>query len=163
VIVVADTSVLINLCRIRRAEILLQLFREVVIPPEVAGEFVSLAGRVPRFADLSLPPWLRQQTPAKSARLMLELATLGPGETAALALALEIRADAVLLDERLGHEAATRLGLKVIGLLGILVQAKASGFLPAVSPEIDALRKEAGFWISDRLRDKVLYLANEGS
>lgn len=161
-IVVADTSVLINLCRIGRAEILPQLFREVVIPPEVAGEFNSLAGRVPRFAALSLPPWLRQQSPAKNPRFMLELASLGPGETAALALALEIQADAVLLDERLGHDAAMRLGLKVIGLLGLLLQAKASGLLAAVSPELDALRNEAGFWISDRLRVKVLRLAKEG-
>ena len=88
---------------------------------------------------------------------------MGPGETAALALALEIQADAVLLDERLGHDAALRLGLKVIGLLGLLLQAKANGLLPAVSPELDALRNEAGFWISDSLRVKVLRLAKEGS
>jgi predicted nucleic acid-binding protein len=162
VIVVADTSVLINLCRIRRADILPRLFREVVIPPEVAGEFVTLAGRVPRFAGLALPPWLRQQAPGKLARLIPDLARLGPGESAALVLALEIKADAVLLDERLGHAAAGRLGLKVIGLLGLLLQAKASGLLTAVGPEIDALRNEAGFWISDRLRDKVLQLASEG-
>ena len=139
----------------------MQLFREVVIPPEVASEFISLAGRVPRFAGLSLPPWLRQQTPAKLPRRIHGLAKLGPGETAALILALEIQADAVLLDERLGHDAATRLGLKVIGLLGLLLQAKAGGFLPAVGPEINALRNEAGFWISDPLQARVLHLANE--
>ena len=63
-IVVADTSVLINLCRVRQGDLLKSLFHEVVIPPEVAAEFSRLATTVPRFASLSLPPGVRLQAPA---------------------------------------------------------------------------------------------------
>jgi hypothetical protein len=61
VIVVADTSVLLNLCHVGQIEILSRLFRDVVIPPEVAAEFARLSAQVPRFLGLTLPPWIRQQ------------------------------------------------------------------------------------------------------
>jgi hypothetical protein len=86
---------------------------------------------------------------------------LDAGESAAIALALEIRADAILLDERRGHDAAVEMGLVVIGLLGVLIRAKQTGFLMAVAPEIEALRREAGFWISEAVRLRVLNLTGE--
>jgi predicted nucleic acid-binding protein len=60
VIVVADTSVLINLACVEQIDLLRSLFREVVIPPEVAGEFKRLAVNFPRFKGLILPAWIRQ-------------------------------------------------------------------------------------------------------
>jgi predicted nucleic acid-binding protein len=61
VIVVADTSVLINLCRVGQGGLFRSLFQEVLIPPEVASEFVRLASGVPRFAGLTLPQGIREQ------------------------------------------------------------------------------------------------------
>ena len=63
-IVVADTSVLINLCCIRQGDLLVDLFEEVVIPPAVAEEFERLVAGTPRFTGLSLPAEIRQQAPA---------------------------------------------------------------------------------------------------
>jgi len=74
---------------------------------------------------------------------------------------MEIHADAILLDERRGHEVAMTLGLPAIGLLGILLRAKATGILPSVMPVINMLQRDAGFWISESLRQKVLRLAGE--
>lgn len=88
-------------------------------------------------------------------------AGLDPGESAALALALEIRADAVLVDERRGYEVARQVGLEAIGVLGILLRAKFAGCIPLVRPLLDALQADAGFWVSDRLRSEVLRLAGE--
>jgi predicted nucleic acid-binding protein len=88
-------------------------------------------------------------------------AGLDAGESAALSLAMEIHANAILLDERRGHEIAIALGLPTIGLLGILLRAKASGMLPSVRPVMDALQRDAGFWISESLRKQVLHLAKE--
>lgn len=159
-IVVADTSVILNLCCVKQAELLPRLFHEIVIPPEVASEFVRLTAELPRFIGLTLPTWIRQQ-PCSSIPETLAAEGLDEGETAALALALEIRADAVLVDERRGYETARRLGLNVVGVLGILLRAKVSGFLSQIGPVIVALRRDAEFWISEEVRDEVLRLAGE--
>ncbi len=160
-IVVADTSVLLNLCRVGQIEILSRLFREVVIPPEVAAEFARLAAQAPRFLGLTLPPWVRQQVASHVPPLVRAAAGLDPGETAALALAVEIHADAILVDERRGHQVAVQLGLRAIGVMGILLQAKSAGLLAAVGPVLDKLEQDAGFWVSPALRVRVLQLANE--
>ncbi len=86
---------------------------------------------------------------------------LGEGEAEAIALALESQADLVLLDERRGRQRAVRLGLRVTGVLGVLVEAKCQHLLAAVRPVLDALRHDAGFWISDDLYRRVLDLAGE--
>jgi hypothetical protein len=130
VIVVADTSVLINLCRVGQGGLFPQLFQEVVIPPEVAAEFVRLAGSSPRFADLKIPDGIRQQSPTALLPAVRAAAGLDAGAAAALSLAVEIHADGVLIDERRGYEVAVQLGLRTIGLLGILLRAKSTGFLP---------------------------------
>ena len=54
-IVVADTSVLLNLCRIGQVELLARPFHEVVIPLEVAAEFERLAREAARFQGMALP------------------------------------------------------------------------------------------------------------
>ena len=159
-IVVADTSVLLNLCRIGQVELLARLFHEVVIPLEVAAEFNRLARQAVRVQGLTVPGWVRQQqAPAISAALRAE--SLDPGETAALALALEIHADALLVDERRGHQVAVQLGLKTIGVLGILLQAKTSGFISQLRPLLEALERDAQFWIAPAVRERVLQLAEE--
>jgi predicted nucleic acid-binding protein len=161
VIVVADTSVLINLCRIGQTDLLARLFQDVFIPTEVAAEFERLAAQVPRFGGLILPAWIRQQTPA-AISAELSATKLDPGETAALALALEIHADALLVDERRGHEIAVQMGIKTIGVLGILLQAKRSGLIAELRTLLDQLDQDAGFWIAPGIRQRVLRLAGEG-
>ena len=160
-IVVADTSVLINLCRVGEEDLLVKLFREVVIPPEVGEEFIRLACEVSRFQGLSLPQWVRQHSASAIPEIISAAPGLDPGETAALSLALEIQADAILVDERRGQQVAAALGLATIGILGILLQAKTSGLLSDLRPVLDRLEREAQFWISASLRDRVLRLARE--
>ncbi len=161
-IVVADTSVLVNLCRVGYGHLFRLLFHEVVIPPEVAAEFARLVSTSPRFAGLILPEGIRCQPVTMVPDLLRSAAGIDAGEIAALALAVEIHADAILVDERRGHEVALQLGLRTLGLLGLLLQAKSAGFVPLIQPVLDSLRHDAGFWISDSLRQRVLRLANEG-
>ena len=136
-IVVADTSVILNLCCVRQAQLLPQLFREVLIPPEVAAEFRRLVVDVPRFSGLTLPSWIREQRCATVPET-LQTENLDPGETAALAL-----------------------GLTVIGLVSILLRAKAAGLLPRVAPVLETLRRDAQFWLSQQLCAEILRLAGE--
>jgi uncharacterized protein len=89
---------------------------------------------------------------------------LDPGEAEAIALAVETKetkADLLLLDERLATRTAQRLGLKTLGLLGVLLLAKRKRYLAEIRPILDRLESEAGFWIGDQLRRKVLHLASE--
>ena len=160
-IVVADTSVLINLCRVGHGHLFQLLFHEVIIPPEVATEFDQLATTIPRFAGLTLPEGIRQQSATTVSTIVRSAPGLDAGEAAALSLAVEIHADAVLVDERRGYQVARQLGLRAFGVAGILLRAKSAGKLPAVKPVLDSLQREAGFWIADSLRQQVLKLAGE--
>ncbi len=146
-IVVADTSILINLCCVGKVDLLQSLFHQVVIPLAVADEFRNLAAREKRFAGLEIPDWVRQQDPHTISLSIRDMPGLHVGERAALALALEVSADAILLDEREAHAAAVQLGLRTFGLLAVLLQAKAAGLLVNVAPILDALKDTSGFWI----------------
>jgi hypothetical protein len=74
---------------------------------------------------------------------------------------VEIRADAILIDERRGQTAASNLGLKTVGVFGILIQAKAAGLIPEIRIIIDLLQRDAGFFMSPTLRNRVLQLVGE--
>ena len=85
------------------------------------------------------------------------------GESEALALALEIRADLILIDEAAGRAMAKRMGVPFIGVFGVLLEAKRSGLIGAVLPLLDRLQNDHGFYLSAPVRDEVLRLAGESS
>ena len=120
-IVVSDTSPITNLFGIGRLNLLRELYAEVVIPVAVAAEIDFLEQN---REILSENAWIRiVQLRDQSLLLGLE-DLLDPGEAEAIALSLELGADAVLIDEGVGRKEATRLGLDVTGLVGVLIQAK---------------------------------------
>jgi len=86
---------------------------------------------------------------------------LDRGEAATIALAVELHANLVLLDEQDGRRAAQRMGLRPLGVLGILLEAKKRGHIPVVKPLVDDLRQTAGFYLSDAVYQSVLNLAKE--
>lgn len=160
-IVVADTSVILNLCCVEQAHLLPALFHKVWIPDEVRVEFERLSVHQPRFHGLSLPTWALIQPAVPVPARLAGLPNLHAGETAALALALSGNADAVLMDESAGRRAAHLLGMPVIGVLGVLLQARKSGLLPAIKPVLQRLETEAGFWLSPALMEHALRKCGE--
>ena len=66
-----------------------------------------------------------------------------------------------MIDEQAGRAAAVSLGLRVSGLLGVLIAAKRRGLLERVEPLLDRLISGARFWMDDALRMRVLKLAGE--
>jgi len=87
---------------------------------------------------------------------------LGPGELAAMALALENRECIVLLDDMLARKTAKAAGLYVWGTLKVLLEGKAQGLTSELSVLIDRLNN-AGMWLSQDIRERILVLAGESA
>ncbi|NER45911.1 MAG: DUF3368 domain-containing protein [Symploca sp. SIO1A3] len=78
-----------------------------------------------------------------------------------MSLALELNTDRVLIDERLGRKIALQYGLKIRGILGILVNVKNQEIIPTVKPLLDRLIRESGFWVNQVLYDRTLQESSE--
>ena len=63
--------------------------------------------------------------------------------------------------ERDGQRVAQRLGLRTVGVLGVLLEAKRRGLLREVRPCLEALCHDAGFYLSDGVYRLVVDLAGE--
>jgi predicted nucleic acid-binding protein len=159
-VVVSDTSPIIVLAHLRRLDFPERFFGIVLVPPAVVAELQKPAWKrlVPDALDV---PCVQVRSPTDRVRVGQLSATLDLGEAEALALALEVRAEAVLMDEAEGRDMAQRLGLTCIGALGLLLRAKREGLLAAVRPELDCLQRDLGFHVSDRLRAQALTDAGE--
>ncbi len=78
----------------------------------------------------------------------------------AIALAAEMSGALLIMDDADGRRVARGLGLRVTGVLGVLVEAKCRGFLSEIKPILDALSAE-GFWLSESLRRSMLDAVEE--
>jgi hypothetical protein len=161
VIVVTDTSVVLNLCCLQQEALLPAIFGAVLAPPSVMAEFQRLARVAPRFSGLTFPAFIQITAITHVAPALVPNQRLHQGERDALSLAVEVNADAMLMDERAGRTAAASLGLQSIGILGVLIQAKSLGFVPSIEPLMDGLQSKALFWITPALRQQVLRIAGE--
>jgi len=104
-------------------------------------------------------PWVELSVPANEQVVRL-VADLGPGETGVLLLALEQTDPVVILDDALARRHAEMLGISLTGTLGILLDAKRRGLVPALTPLIDDLQR-LGFRLSERTRNAVVRMARE--
>ena len=150
--VVADTSVLIALTQIGQLSLLQGLFGEIVIPAAVAGE---VSPSLPQ-----LPGWIETRAVRRPLDARVLAARLDPGETEAIALALQAQVERIILDDLPARRLALRLRLTVIGTAGVLFLAKQRGLIPAVRPSLHAL-KAAGFRLRKDVYDEVLKAAGE--
>lgn len=125
-IVVADSSPISHLGRIGHLEVLPQLFGQVLIPSQVAQELAhARAPEVIRALIVNPPSWIIIKEP----RHIERLPELDPGEEAAISLALEEKADLLLIDEKDGREAARKLNIPITGTLGVLERAAERGYV----------------------------------
>ena len=154
--VVADAGPLIHLSLVGRIGLLPLLYGRILIPDLVHQEVVQKGEGLAGSAEIRAADWIDISSHDPGAHLFRLLrADLDPGEAAALWLAVERRSEWVLSDDRPARLAAERLGLKVRGSLGILVEAKRRGLLPTVAPLLHEL-KAKGVWLSEDLIEKVL-------
>lgn len=143
-IVVSNTSPLINLAAVGQLDLLRQLYGQIVVPQAVYDEIVVRGAGLPGAAEVQSGGWIMCRSATEQNVVTALLSELDHGEAETIALAAEVHADLVLLDERMARRVAVRFGLKFVGLLGVLMEAKAKGLIPAVRPVVDLLRSQAG-------------------
>lgn len=163
-IVVSNTSPITNLAAINQLDLLQQLYSNLVIPAAVYDEMVGIDRVVPGALEVQTLPWIRTQTITDSKQvteIQESQEAIDLGEAEAIVLALELKANLLLMDERRGRVVATRYGLSVTGLLGILLQAKRSGLISAVKAVLNQLMEQANFRVSSQLYTTVLQAADE--
>jgi uncharacterized protein len=161
VIVVSNTSPIINLAMVGELDLLQKLYSKITIPEAVRREIAIEGAGQPGASEVETLDWIEVCQVVDRTAVALLQAELDDGEAEAIALAVELEADLVLLDERKGRAIAGRLGLKFVGLLALLIEAKQKGAIAAVKPVVDSLIEKAGFWINAELYNRVLKAAGE--
>lgn len=89
------------------------------------------------------------------------LTILDEGEANAIALAIELKSELLIIDEYEGRKIATQLKLQITGVGGILVRAKLRNFVPEVKPLLDKMLSDANFYLSEKVYNEILKQANE--
>lgn len=151
--VISNTSPILNLAIIDKLFLLRKQFGEIVIPPGVFEELRT---------DEELPGshiireairhgWIKVRKVNDFPLIKVLQRELDKGESEAIALALQTQAEIILLDEREARRIAKLLGLKVTGLLGIILHARQDGDLLSVSETVKELCEKAGFRIAPKL------------
>ncbi|MGL5082952.1 MAG: DUF3368 domain-containing protein [Microcoleaceae cyanobacterium] len=152
-IVVADTSPICYLVLIDQIDLLPRLYDQITIPDVVLRELQSANAPIKLQQWISQPPsWLNVQTlmqPADPA-----LSRLDPGEQAAIALAEQLSAQLLIMDERSGRNAAIQRGVVVIGMIGILDDAASLGLIHL--PDVIAQLQQTNFRISSQILEGLL-------
>ena len=160
-IVVADAGPLIHLAAIGRLDLIRGISPTILVPEGVFHEVVVAGAGLPGANDVRDAEWIQVVTAERRELVDALLASgLHRGESEAIAVAVERKADLLLLDERQGRLSAQALGLRLIGTVGVLIAAKDRGHIPLLAPLLVELQR-SGLWLSQPLIDRVLAAVGE--
>ena len=152
-IVVSDTSSISALLIVGEIEILSHLFGEVIIPQAVQAELAH--------SFQNLPFWIKIRS-AKDIGLVHHFEqSVDAGEAEAIQLATELKADLLLIDDAKGRRLAQGEGLRIIGLLGVVILAKRKGLIPSARSFLSRLKSEADFFLADDIANASLLTVGE--
>jgi uncharacterized protein len=161
--VISNTSPLLNLAIIDHLFLLPQQFGQIYIPAAVLVE-LKVNENLPGSRALNTAiddGWLVTHTVKDSALVSLLRRDLHQGESEAIALAIELSADKILLDEKEARQAARSLGLSITGILGVLLRGFHEGAVPSLKAVTERLQQEANFWIAPTLLTQILKESGE--
>lgn len=148
-VTICNSSPLIALDAIGQLELLHNLYGSIAVPNAVATEW-----------GLPLPAWIAVATVINTTLVGTLGIQIGPGEAEAIALALEVPTQRIILDDKKARNIAKHLGLPLTGTVAVIVQAKSAGLVSNVRDVLDALA-QSGFRISQTLYDTALQNAGE--
>lgn len=160
---VSDTSPILGLAIIGYLDLLQEQFGEIYIPQAVLAELKVTENfhGATVISQALADGWLKSseiQNKPLTQSLLLELDL---GEAEAITLAVDLGFEMIVMDEKIGRERARGLGLKTVGVLGVLLTAKNQGRIKSLRDAMTALRNEVGFFISDDLYRQILKRAGE--
>ncbi|WAI01793.1 DUF3368 domain-containing protein [Methanogenium organophilum] len=155
---VSNSSPLIHLSWIDRFS-LLRRFSSVAIPPAVWREVVEEGGSRPGVSTIRHAResgWLTVIEPNNRDLVNLLKQELHAGEAESIVLAIETKPDILILDESDARRIAGLYDLPITGIIGLLMQGKKEGQIDSLRDEMDRLRNQGGFWIHDKLYERIL-------
>ena len=158
--IVSDATPLIALAKLDGISWLHQLLGEIIIPEAVYDEVVVAGANKIGSDVIDTAHWIHVHQVKDKTHVLLLLNQLDRGESEAIALAYELKADWLLMDEIRGRSVAKTLGLQVIGTVGLLVNAKEVGIVSEVRPLLDSLLVQ-DFRLSKRVITETLRRAGE--
>jgi len=157
-LVISNTSPLLNLAIINQLNLIQQQFGQIIIPDAVLTE-LRINENLPGSQQLQTAlnqGWIMIETVENQAFVQLLRRELDQGEASAIALAIQLNADLLLLDERDGRRIARTLGLNLTGILGIILRGWREGQVLSVKELINQLRHKANFRIARHLEEQIL-------
>ena len=160
-IVVSDTTAISSLHKIQQLPLLQKIFVEVIISSEVLEELKYFESINSEFNFTKTYPWIKVEAATDQQLIKSFEEILDKGESSAIALAIQLHADLVLIDEKQGRKVAVQQGLSIIGLVGVLEVAKKRNLIPALKPLLNDLIDVANFKISKNLYERTLEAVNE--
>ena len=128
-IIISDTSCLIGLTNIGQVDLLHTMYDSIIITPEVMDEY-----------ELPLPEWIIVKKALDSEKISIFNKLLGPGESSAIALAMETKNALLIIDEKRARQFALGIGLEIIGTLGLVIQAYNKGIIDDIDSIVASLR-----------------------
>ena len=154
-VVVADSSVITGLLALNKIELLHFIFGQVLLTKTVHQELSFLKEFGYNIEKLN-QNWIKITHVENVEHRNLLLKRLDQGEADSIILAMEMNADFLLMDEKKGRKIAKEIGLQVVGLIGILIQAKKNGLIHNLKSELQFLTSKLEFRMSKELIERAL-------
>ena len=155
-LVISNSSPIMNLAIIGQLHLIQELFGEIIIPKEVWAELISEGKGKPGTNEIKKATWIKVAKVKNNNLVKTLTKDLDIGESAAIALAIERKANLLLLDETDARNLAEFYNLTKTGVIGILMRAKKRNLIKEIKPMLEKLRTKAHFWIKPDLYDDIL-------
>lgn len=159
-IIISNATPIISLLKIKKLDILKDLFGEIIIPYEVYCEITNYSALKKDYLDIRELNWIQYRKVKDSDKVNYLLTELDRGEAEVIVLGKELNAKLLLIDEFMARKIATIMKLNIKGIIGCLVLAKEQGIIKTVKNIIIEMQ-EKDIWFDDELLEEVYKKVNE--
>lgn len=149
--IISNSSCLIILDKLGSLNFLQKLYSKNTIPKAVKEEV---------FKSKPVPDWIDVVEITQPAAYRILEKNLGHGESEAITLSIELNADLFIVDDSAARKMAQKMGIKITGVIGVLLEAKKAGFIKELKPLLEFMIGE-GFRVSKLVYEEALKLAGE--